>query len=347
MTRFDSNGASSRYRSYQYGPYFEQAGFEVIFQPLFDGVYLKNKNERKFNFFRVSVCYIRRIIFLLLHLRASDKVIVEKEILPYCEWIALLALYIKCPAKIFYDFDDAVWHHYERRLGGWLGKIYIRNFFFLVLKRKASKVFCGSNYLKSYIGKNFPGRIVMIPTSVPQLKYDKFIVSRASDSFALVWIGSQSTSFHLRLLFPIFESLYNEFGIKCIAIGYTHDASPLPEFIDQRSWSSESEVLFLKEGNLGIMPIPATDFALGKCGFKLIQYFACGLPALGSNYGENKYILEESDLCSNDNDWYEKILRFYRMPDHGTQRGEFYRMKFISKYSTEGNFKILEKEVSS
>jgi len=34
----------------------------------------------------------------------------------------------------------------------------------------------------------------------------------------------------------------------------------------------------LSECDIGIMPLPDTEFTRGKCGLKLIQYMACGLP---------------------------------------------------------------------
>ena len=58
-------------------------------------------------------------------------------------------------------------------------------------------------------------------------------------------------------------------------------------------WRAEDEVRQLQSAILGIMPVPDTPFARGKCGFKIIQYFAVGIPAVASDVGENRFIVSD------------------------------------------------------
>ena len=44
--------------------------------------------------------------------------------------------------------------------------------------------------------------------------------------------------------------------------------------------------------DVGIMPLPDEPWPRGKCGFKLIQYMACGLPVVALPVGANAEIVE-------------------------------------------------------
>jgi len=68
LSRYTKLGASSRLRSYQYIPFLEQNGIEVVVEPLFDSSYVqqlyqgKKKDIRKILFY-----YFHRIRVLLLN----------------------------------------------------------------------------------------------------------------------------------------------------------------------------------------------------------------------------------------------------------------------------------------
>ena len=64
--------------------------------------------------------------------------------------------------------------------------------------------------------------------------------------------------------------------------------------------------------DVGIMPLQHGPWKLGKCGYKLIQYMACGLPVIASPVGANVDIVNNSGggfLASSMPEWMDAFDR--------------------------------------
>ena len=101
-------------------------------------------------------------------------------------------------------------------------------------------------------------------------------------------------------------------------------------------WSENTEIEILLSLDVGIMPLPNTPWACGKCGFKLIQYMACGLPVVASPVGVNKDIVENNIngfLAETDQQWYDSLAILYKDVSLRKSMGEAGRSKIACKYS--------------
>jgi glycosyltransferase involved in cell wall biosynthesis len=72
----------------------------------------------------------------------------------------------------------------------------------------------------------------------------------------------------------------------------------------------ETEADALVEGDVGIAPTPDDRWTRGKCGFKIIQYMAAGLPVIASPVGANAQIVRHNEtgfLATTTEQWIEAI----------------------------------------
>jgi glycosyltransferase involved in cell wall biosynthesis len=81
--------------------------------------------------------------------------------------------------------------------------------------------------------------------------------------------------------------------------------------VDFTPWSLAAEVPFLQSLDVGLMPLSDDPFSRGKCGFKLLQYMACGVPSVASPVGVNCDILADGAglLADLPAAWTDALLR--------------------------------------
>jgi glycosyltransferase involved in cell wall biosynthesis len=116
------------------------------------------------------------------------------------------------------------------------------------------------------------------------------------------------------------------------------DAVPYAEVAE---WSEAEETSMLSECDIGLMPLPDDEFTRGKCGLKLIQYMAAGLPVVGSPVGANCEIISESEdgfLAGQPHEWAAALERLIISPELRRQFGCRGAAKVRSTYSLERGF---------
>jgi len=103
-----------------------------------------------------------------------------------------------------------------------------------------------------------------------------------------------------------------------------------------RTWSEETEVKNIQDFDVGIMPIPDDPWTRGKCGYKLIQYMACGRPVIASPVGVNQQIVEDGAngfLAVTVSDWVHALKTLGNDYELRDRMGKAARAKVESQYS--------------
>lgn len=309
LTRYGRLGASSRMRFLQFLPLFEQEGLKCTVAPLVDDAQLQARYQKGgYQLLGMLQAYWRRIRTLMQR-DSIDVVWIEKEALPWLP--AWVERWLLRGVPYVLDYDDAIFHNYDQHSSAW-----VRRFFGHRIDRLmagASLVIAGNAYLAKRARDAGAPRVEIVPTVIDLDRYAvKHALVPSGEPLRIVWIGSPSTVRYLTVLRVPLAVLSQKFSLKLRVIG--GGAIDLPgvdvEFVQ---WTEATEVASIQACDIGVMPLFDSPWERGKCGYKLIQYMACGLPVVASPVGVNGEIVcagENGFLADTVNEWVDTLDRF-------------------------------------
>jgi glycosyltransferase involved in cell wall biosynthesis len=290
LARYGRLGASSRIRGYQYLPYLENAGIEVVVAPLLPDQYLTMLYEgRKPALGTVFASYARRLQDIL-QCQRFDALWLEYEAFPWLPgWLEVLLLRGRTPYLV--DYDDAIFHRYDLHsstfVRGCLGSKID------AVMRYAAVVTCGNPYLADRAQRAGAQRVEVLPTVVDLARYaGGEVPGRQSlrEIPVIGWIGSPATSHYLEQIHKPLADLSRDGRVRVQLVG-ARDPNWSDVSYEILPWSEETEAALIKQMDIGVMPLPDSPWERGKCGYKLIQYMACEKPVVASPVGVNNQIV--------------------------------------------------------
>jgi glycosyltransferase involved in cell wall biosynthesis len=263
--------------------------------------------------------YSERLFLRSRTLRTFDVVIIHVDSLPYLPPIVERRLN-RLQVPYVYDFDDAIFHQYDlnpsrlvrQLLGGKVPDVI----------RRATHVVAGNRYLADFACR-FNSHVTVVPTTVDTTEFVPADIVANRRPVVVGWIGSPSTARYVESLSPVWKQLTSEGSITLRLIG-AGGTTMAGEHVEIREWNEAREVADLQSMDIGIMPLEDDPWARGKCGFKLIQYMACGLPVVASPVGVNAQIVREGGtgfLCRTPEEWFDRIRRLASDNDLRRQMG--------------------------
>lgn len=303
--------SAGRIRVAQYLPHLEKRGWKWEMRPF------PRKLQEKGDLFRRA--------------KGFDLVFIQRKLLNPFD-IFLLRHRAR---RIIFDFDDAIMYRDSHSARHFHSVSRRRKFAHMM--KSADAVIAGNAYLAE-LARSWNPRVMALPSCVDLKRHPETREHHDHTPLVLGWIGSRSTMGYLAEMHPYFSRLSKMGGF---ALRVVSDAFPdLPVPMEKIPWSLEGEVQALMGMDVGLMPMREDVWTQGKCGFKILQYFAVGTPALSSPVGVNSLIVEHGVngfLASSMDEWVDATLAL-RNASSRSKMGAAGRAKVEAYYSVEANW---------
>jgi glycosyltransferase involved in cell wall biosynthesis len=238
---------------------------------------------------------------------AADVVILQRKLLPLWQ----LRMLRRAARVLVYDFDDALFYRDSYSRKGPMSWARLAHFWATIYA--ADAVTAGNPYLyeqaSAYIQ---PERVHLIPTCVDPQVYPLALHQRRGASVKLVWIGQHSTLSCLShaqvALAAAAKRLPGlELRVICNQFPQLEGIAVVP-----RQWSASTEAAEIADADIGISWLPDDPWSLGKCGLKVLQYMAAGLPVVANPVGMNREMVVHGEtglLAATPRQWSAAIER--------------------------------------
>jgi len=281
--------------------------------------------------------FFRRVNHLFQSVKA-DYIFIHREATPLgppiFEWL-LAKIFRK---KIIHEYDDAIWIPGGEEISfmkKWLKATWKIKY----IIKWSYKVAAGNNFLCEYARQYNPS-VFLIPTVV-DTKQGHFRTRNQNEGNKMIvgWTGTHTTLHNLEVIEGVIPELKKEIDFEFLIISNKRPQWNF-DFI-YKQWDLATEQEDLLKMHIGIMPSKKGPWFEGKCGFKLIQYHACGIPAIASPTRVNSLITlhnETGFIANSKEEWKTYLTKLITNAQLRSSMGAIARVHIEKNYSLNSLF---------
>jgi glycosyltransferase involved in cell wall biosynthesis len=187
------------------------------------------------------------------------------------------------------------------------------------------RVFAGNDFLKEEACRFVPEeQVQVVPTCVETSDYPMAEHRLKGQGVLLAWIGSRSTLQGLTKT----SKLWNHLARKVPGIAMKVICDEFPIFEQMKvlptKWSPRTEKMELATADIGVSWVPDDPWSRCKCGLKILQYMAAGLPVVANPVGVQCELVRHGEtglLASTVEEWTASIAKLASDPDFRQRLG--------------------------
>lgn len=240
--------------------------------------------------------------------------------------VATLEPWLRRPLVL--DVDDAIW---IPRGGGGIRR----------LVRHVDHVFAGNGYVADWF-RRAGCSVEVIPTAVDVERFRPAERPAAADGSVVIgWTGTSSNHAALADVSGALGRVLADRPRARLLI--VSDRRPrLPDLPADRvefvRWDPGNEVATLQAMDVGIMPLFDTEWARGKCSYKMLLSMACGLPVVVAPVGMNADVLAAAPVgfgAGSPAEWRDRLIELVDDAELRGRLGREGRRVVVADYGTE------------
>ena len=366
LAPYPENSPSTRFRLAQFREPLAERGVELRILPFFTG----DEYERVagdgsvLDKVRVLARAMKRRRNHLREAGEADLVLIHRGLAPILSR-GLLQRLLRSGVPLVFDFDDAVFLPAQ---GGSALPRLAQNpgTATAALCRAAALVLAGNAYLASF-ARDARGRshgVEILPTVIDTVRYRPVAETgpvagadggdpKAGDQApgkrrepTVGWIGTRTTIPYLEAIYPELEEARQRIPFRLLVVSDRAPGESPSLEVAFRRWSPAVELEGLRSMDVGLYPLPDDRWTRGKCGFKAIQYMACGVPVLGSPVGVLEEMILEGETgvqVREPREWTGGLLTLLREPSLRRRMGRNGRARVVERYSVQAVLPKLER----
>ena len=267
----------------------------------------------------------------LFHALRGRDVILQRALLPRWQ----LAVLRRSARTLLFDFDDAVCLRDSYAAKGLHHSGRSRRFAATV--RSSDAVVAGNEFLCDQAARwTEAGRVHLVPTCVDPARYPRAVHARIGPGVRLVWVGSSSTLKGLERAASLLEELGKRIPGLQLKVVCDRELALRELAVLFRPWDEATEADEIADSDVGISWVPDDDWSRGKCGLKVLQYMAAGLPVVANPVGVHAGMVtpgETGFLAETSSQWVDAITRLARDPALRQAMGRAGRRRMEATYS--------------
>lgn len=339
LAPYPASAPSTRFRLVQLVPLLAELGVDVTVRPFLDEDAYARVRGRRGGAAAALAAAVARLPGTLRAVGDHDVVLVQRGVsLALDRWLPSRLAGRGVP--MVYDFDDAVFLPQEGGRG-WLERLRDPGGSTRAFCRGAAVVLAGNPFLADFardaVGPGGEDRVRVLPSVVDPRRLVPAGPRPAESPPTLGWVGSDSTIPYLEALAPALRALADAVPHRLLVVAGSRRPRLEGAAFDFARWTPEGEADLLASLDVGLYPLDDTPWGRGKCGFKALQYLACGVPCVASPVGVLRDIVRPGVTgfhATSTGEWVEACARLLR------DRGERARMGAAGRGLVEASYSL-------